>query len=73
MVTGKPNFLRGLEGDWIHYAPTAQDDIIRFRLTNGQPLRLLLVARVGYFDLLNAETIFLRQELIDRDGFFSVR
>src|ERR1700736_2949646 len=23
MVTGKPNFLRGLEGDWIHDAPTA--------------------------------------------------
>src|SRR5580704_10330067 len=73
MIGRESQLLRRLESDRIHHTPAAKHYVIAFRATDGQPLRLLLVAWMRHLDLLDDESIFLREQLVDRNRLFAIR
>ena len=61
-----------LERGRVHHAPAPQNDPVRTDLADLQPLRLLLVTRVGNGDLLDRESLVCRHAVEHRMRLLAV-
>ena len=71
-VGGIAELLGGLESHRVHHAPAAQDHVVGLDSADVEPLRLLLVARVGHFQQGQCEAVFRSQFLQDFIGLLTI-
>ena len=60
-VGRKAHLLRCFQRHRVHHAPTAQNHPVGLLAADVEPLRLLLVAWVRHFDMLDREAVFFGQ------------